>query len=64
MRGAFGIWRLLNAETTEIDGKKPANTAACLGLALWNHGQGHVFGDWQFEQARAWFEAYPKIRGL
>lgn len=58
MRAAFRIWRLFNAETTEIDGKKPANAAACLGLALWNHGQGHVFGDWQFEQARAWFEAY------
>jgi hypothetical protein len=64
MRGAFGIWRLLNAETKEIDGKKPLDAAACLGLALWNHGQGHVFGDWQFEKARAWFEAYPKIRGL
>jgi dienelactone hydrolase len=61
MRGAFGIWRLFG---TEIDGKKPVDASAWLGLALWNHGQGHVFGDWQFEQARAWFEAYPKFRGL
>jgi gluconolactonase len=61
MRGAFGIWRLFG---TEIDSKKPVDASAWLGLALWNHGQGHVFGDWQFEQARAWFEAYPKFRGL
>lgn len=61
MRGALGIWRLFG---TEIDGKKPVDASAWLGLALWNHGQGHVFGDWQFEQARAWFEAYPKFRGL
>ena len=61
MLGAFGIWRLFGSE---IDGKKPVDAAARLGLALWNHGQGHVFGDWQFEQARAWFEAYPTIIGL
>ena len=61
MLGAFGTWRLFGSE---IDRKKPVDAAARLGLALWNHGQGHVFGDWQFEQARAWFEAYPTIIGL
>jgi sugar lactone lactonase YvrE/dienelactone hydrolase len=59
MRRAFGVWRLYGSGSYR---KNPMIPGDSLSLALWNHGQGHVFGDWQFEQARVWFEAYQKAR--
>lgn len=36
--------------------EKPIESRVSEGLVLWNHGQGHVFGQLQFERAREWFE--------
>jgi dienelactone hydrolase len=38
------------------DQEEPAKSRVVEGLILWNHGQGHVFGQLQFERAREWFE--------
>lgn len=37
-------------------GKKSSKPSDFIGLALWNHGQGHVFGEAQFQRAKDWFD--------
>jgi hypothetical protein len=54
MRQALPVWKFYREKSL---GERPAKTYAAEGFALWNHGQGHVFGDGQFERARDWFEA-------
>lgn len=40
----------------DFDPENPEKTEESSGLVLWNHRQGHVFGDLQFQRAREWFE--------
>jgi hypothetical protein len=54
MRQALPVWKLFQRE---LEGKNPTNSRVIPGLALWNHGQGHLFGDWQWEHAQGWFSA-------
>ena len=54
MGQALPVWKLYREKSL---GERPAKRYAAEGFALWNHGQGHVFGDGQFERAREWFEA-------
>lgn len=53
MRRALPIWNLFHRG---LDGNPSQNPGDYLGLALWNHGQGHVFGPMQFQRARDWFD--------
>jgi len=53
MRQALPIWNLFHGGADGNPLKKPGDY---LGLAIWNHGQGHVFGSIQLERARYWFD--------
>lgn len=52
MRRALPIWHLFHRGAADRTPENPGNHP---GLALWNHGQGHVFGPIQLERARDWF---------
>jgi len=53
MRQALPFWNIVHFGA---DGKTPTNQRNRVGLALWNHGQGHVFGPEQFQRSRDWFD--------
>jgi len=53
MRQALPFWNIVHFGA---DGKTPTNQRNRVGLALWNHGQGHVFGLEQFQRSRDWFD--------
>jgi gluconolactonase len=53
MRQALPIWNLFHGGADGNPREKPGDY---LGLAIWNHGQGHVFGSIQLERARYWFD--------
>jgi len=53
LRAALPAWRL---QQTSQKGKNASESSVLIGLALWNHGQSHVFGEPQFERARDWFD--------
>lgn len=41
-------------------GKKLTKSNHLPGLALWNHGQGHTFGESQLERAKDWFGQFDR----
>jgi sugar lactone lactonase YvrE/dienelactone hydrolase len=57
---SLGVMRLGRAAWEHFeqrgDQERSAGSQDAEGLILWNHGQGHLFGQLQFERARQWFE--------